>query len=113
MRRLTVAQRMADDWSKDSHELCMRLESALDNLWREKQGIDHAYESLTGELETAKTMLRQQEVVVEALRSENKILGDVEVATLTAAHQLLLERYRAHCAIEVMRQVAASTKGET
>ena len=108
LRRMTVAQRMAEDWTERSHELCARLEDAAESLRMKKLLIDQVYDSASSDLEDANKALRQHETVVEALRSENKILGEVEVATLTAAHQLLLERYRAHCAVEVMRQVAAS-----
>lgn len=112
LRRLTVAQRMADGWTANSAKLSWLLERDSRKLSELHELVQKAVEDHREHLDLAQRHLRQSEVVVEALRSENKILGDVEVPLLNTVNQHQLERYKALVAVEVMRQVAASTKGE-
>jgi hypothetical protein len=110
---------MADDWLLDSKSTIKELEEAGEYLQTVQALVDDAQTLVNNAasdykylLDKATDLAKQHHTVVEALRSENKIYGDIEIPTLTAAHQLVLERYRSHCAIEIMRQVDAHGKGE-
>jgi len=110
---------MADDWLVASKKTIKELDEAGEYLQTVQALIDDAQTLVNNVasdykylLDKAADLAKQQQTVVEALRSENKIYSDIEIPTLTAAHQLVLERYKAHCAIEVMRQIDAHGKGE-
>ena len=112
MQKLTVAQRMADTWLLDATIALKKLDDDYNRALQFREVLDESIAEQQVRLDDARKLIRQHETVVEALRSENKILGEVEVVNLTAACQLFLEQYRARTAVEVMRQVAASSKGE-
>ena len=77
-----------------------------------RRQLDMVSDAMREDLEVAETIQRQQEAVVESLRQENEVLSKVLVPTLTAAHQLLLQRYDAETAIQVRLRVAASGQQE-
>ena len=123
LRRLTAAQRLAYNWTCDSEALQRRLDSRRKRLEAFervlKQSLSKKISSLKGqtdglavELGEALRLQKHQEEVVAALRSENQVLTEITVPTLTAAHQLLLQRYRAESEIQVRRQVAAGGQEE-
>ena len=112
LRRLSTADRMAADWLRKSNASNKRLavyQVEAESLHREVTGLVASH---LAELQQAIDLQKQQAEAVEALRSENKILSDVEVPFLTAANQLALERIRADIELQVRRQVAASVSKE-
>jgi len=111
LRRLTSAQRMAEDWATQNHSLSKRLARQEERLSKLRQSVYDRAESVAHDLDTARKLQQQHETVIESLRSENTVLG-VEVSALTAANQLALERYRAETSIQTMRQVAAGSREE-
>ena len=103
---------MAADWLRKSNASNKRLavyQVEAESLHREVTGLVASH---LAELQQAIDLQKQQAEAVEALRSENKILSDVEVPFLTAANQLALERIRADIELQVRRQVAASVSKE-
>jgi hypothetical protein len=111
---MTAAQCMAHDWLIESSMVLSALRADRKSLEKTQEKIrsiqvlvESAIEDQVGRLDSSAKLIRQSEVVIEALRSENKIQGDVEIPMLTLSHQLQIERYKALCAIEVMRQTVA------
>ena len=129
VNRLSTANKMANDWLKSSVKAAARLKRLHKDLtWYTTEGkriledaemelrqlykdFKEEHDSLMQEVIEAERLLKQHEVALEALRSENKILGEVEIPTLTSAHQQLLERFKALTSIEIARQLA-NTKEE-
>lgn len=109
--RLTAAQRMADRWMIDSGRMAKRLASQHEALLEYKRSLDERADSLSADLDMARKLQAQHETTLESLRGENTVMG-VEIAALTAANQLALERYRAETSIQTMRQAAAGTREE-
>lgn len=118
VHRLSAAQRFADRWLDESAGLLQALDAESAYLAR-LDGMQHdlseqlrtAVEEHAATLQSCERLIRQHETVVEALRSENKILGEVEVAGLNAACQRFIELWHRERAVEVMQQVAVETSG--
>ena len=104
-RRLSTAQKWAADWMVERH----RLQRKTDRKWRrwerQKKLLDLTTESIVEDRSDWEESDRQQEHVVEALRNENKILGEILVPNLTAANELALQRAQADVSVQVRRQV--------
>ena len=118
LRRLTTSQRMAQDWLGDAREVVKQLDAAAKHLERETTILDEQerfirkiLDKQSAALDKSNQLIRQQETVVEALRSENKVLG-IEVETLAASHRVVLERCNAMSAQEVVKQVISNGKEE-
>jgi hypothetical protein len=105
LRRLTAAQRLAFDWCEKSLKTAKRLERGREKLIVLSERFD-------ADLAEAASLAKQHSSVVDALRNENKILGEVTIPTLTAQHNLILQRIRAETELQVRRQVAANTTDE-
>lgn len=113
-RRKTAARRMAKRWFGRSVKINKRLSSHLDKLHEFgmeledlQRGLEDYYGRIVDDVKDARDLQKQQEEVVDALRSENKILGEVQMPAMTAALQLELERTRAEIDLQVRRQIAA------
>jgi len=111
-RRLTAARRAAADWERRASDCLRRLHKEGRRLESLRRKLDLVSESIREDLEAAEQLQRQQEIVVESLRQENEVLSKVLVPQLTAAHQLMLERYDAETAVQVRLRVAASGQQE-
>jgi hypothetical protein len=93
----------------DSQQLLEQLNQAILKLGDFSRRLSTITDDYQKRISEADQLVRQHDTVLESLRSENTVLG-IEVTALTAANQLVLERYRADTAIQTARQVALRTK---
>jgi len=117
--RLTTGQRMAADWMRKSQDISKKLVVHLERLHDiEAKAAEisttfkNYVEEITADVDATNKLQKQQETVIDALRSENKILGEVQLPAMTAALKLEMERTRAEIDLQVRRQVAARSTRE-
>lgn len=109
LRRLTAARQIAYDWERRALDCFDCLHKHAKKLERLRRKFELLSDSIREDLDMAVAIQSQQANVVESLRQENEVLSKVLVPSLTAAHQLLLQRYDAETAIQVRLRVAATT----
>lgn len=87
------------------------LSKAMRTLLRFEKKLLRYIEEYESLLTNTQKLIVKQETAIEALRSENKILGDVEVATLTEAMLFFKEQWKELSAMAIARQVASTKEG--
>jgi len=112
LRRLTVAGRMAYDWSKSSNQLNRQLRQSIRRLETIQQQWTVANDEAIELMREHEASQRQYETVVDGLRNEAKVLQEVLIPTMTAADKLLLQRYDTELSLLVKRQVISMGKEE-
>lgn len=105
-RKLRSLSRALDALDDLRFELS-KLEKQRKGLERLADRFENRRAAVMDQLEGVERKTRNYESTIDALRSELKVLGEVELAGLVEANRVLIERWRAATSIEVMRQVAA------
>jgi len=108
LRRHSAAMRQVIKWVDRSHEVGSRLERQRKKLLGLKTQFDLISQSIMEDIETTEFLQREHEHTLEALQEENKVMRDVTIPQLIAAHQLLLERWDAETAVHVRRRVLSN-----
>lgn len=111
LRKIYTSERMVRDLERrmqQSLTILNRKQRKLESLQKRLLSIN---ESVLEDLEEATNIQVRYEETMTALRSENRILKDVTIPTLTAEHKRILTVVDADTAAAVRRQVSASSEG--
>lgn len=111
-RKLTAARRMAAEWELNSAELNRAMQLHRKELEIIASRLSALAAAVNEDLKTSEELQRQQEVVVESLRNENRVYSEVLVPSLTAANSVMLQRYDTELSLLVKRQVIATKQEE-
>ena len=106
--RAVAASRQWESRSRDLLEKFKRSRTDLESLQSQIQSLSLRLEQ---QLREAEQLEEQHRTVVEALRSENEVMGEITIPTLVSQHKLIQQRIEEETAISVMRQTATNARG--